>query len=172
MTIKSTLAVDMGGRYTGVFSYTTASGFPKPEETQAYVLNMPDNDALTYSTASRTQTRHRLRSQQRFVLARRLMYILIEEKLNRKLTPKEKESISSLLKRRGYSRLESELDLSVLNGVESYAFKGYLTDIDEDESLLNQWNALTDGCLGNNPECHRKIEEFLERAGDAEILKS
>ena len=172
MTIKSTLAVDMGGRYTGVFSYTTASGFPEPEETQAYVLNMPDNDALTYSTATRTQTRHRLRSQQRFVLARRLMYILIEEKLNRKLTPKEKEAISSLLRRRGYSRLESELDLSVLSGVENYAFKGYLTDLDEDESLLNQWNALTDGYLGNNLECHRKIEEFLERASDAEILKS
>lgn len=172
MTIKSTLAIDMGGRYTGVFSYTTASGFPKPEETQAYVLNMPDNDALTYSTATRTQTRHRLRSQQRFVLARRLMYILIEEKLKRNLTPKEKEAISSLLRRRGYSRLESELDLSVLGAVESYAFKGYLSEIDEDESLLNQWNALTDGYLGNIPECHRKIEEFLERAGDAEILKS
>ena len=138
MTIKSTLAVDMGGRYTGVFSYTTASGFPKPEETQTYVLNMPDNEALTYSTASRTQTRHRLRSQQRFVLARRLMHILIEEKLNRKLTPKEKEAISSLLRRRGYSRLESELDLSILGGVESYAFKGYLSEIDEDESVTEK----------------------------------
>ena len=67
MTVKSTLAVDMGGRYTGIFSYTTDSGFPKAKEARAYVLNMPDNDALTYRLETRTQTKHSIRSQQRVV---------------------------------------------------------------------------------------------------------
>ena len=52
MTIKSTLSVDMGGRYTGIFSYTTDSGFPKAGETRAFELKMPDNDAMTYRVAT------------------------------------------------------------------------------------------------------------------------
>lgn len=167
MTVKSTLAVDMGGRYTGIFSYTTDSGFPKAKEARAYVLNMPDNDALTYSMAARTQTRHRIRSQQRFVLARRLTYILIEGKLKRKLSPREKEAISSLLRRRGYSRLESELDLSVLQGVESGFFKCFLPNFDEDENLLTQWTSLTDGYLQNNSDSRRQIQIFLESSKDS-----
>ena len=94
MAVKSTLAVDMGGRYTGIFSYTTDSGFPKAKEARAYVLNMPDNDALTYSMAARTQTRHRIRSQQRFVLARRLTYILIEGKFQLNTIQRITETIS------------------------------------------------------------------------------
>lgn len=172
MTIKSTLSVDMGGRYTGIFSYTTDSGFPKAGETRAFVLNMPDNDALTYSVATRTQTRHRLRSQQRFVLARRLTYLLVEEKLKRKLSQQEKEAISSLLRRRGYSRLESELDLSVLQGVESGFFKCFLPNLNEDENLQTQWDSLRDGYLQNDPNSRKQIHSFLNNTIDAENFLS
>ena len=171
MSVKSILSVDMGGRYTGVFSFT--SNNPAKEDTQAYVLNMPDNDDLTFSTASRTQTRHRLRSQQRYQLARRLMYILVSEIAHRKLTDKEKEALSSLLRRRGYSRIESEIDLSPLYSLEAIPFKHYLPLFDDDEALISQWEGLIQGYLNNNVDCVQQLNDFQELSlSDAKLKET
>ena len=169
MSVKSILSVDMGGRYTGVFSFT--SNNPAKEDTQAYVLNMPDNDGLTFSSVSRTQTRHRLRSQQRYQLARRLTYILVSEIAHRKLSDKEKEVLSSLLRRRGYSRIESEIDLSPLYSLEAIPFKHYLPLFDDDEALISQWEGLIQGYLNNDVDCVQQLNDFQELSSSDAKLK-
>lgn len=140
--MKSTLAIDLGGRYTGVVSYTSEFGLPSADSLKAYVINTPNNDELTVSVKSRTQVRHRLRSQKRFKLARQLMTLIVQHKVARNLSNSEKEALFGLLKRRGYSRYDSELDLSCLQSIETEPFQSFIPEISEDESLLTQWESL------------------------------
>ena len=83
--MKSTLAIDLGGRYTGVVSCTSEFGLPSADSLKAYVINTPNNDELTVSVKSRTQVRHRLRSQKRFKLARQIMTLIVQHKVARNL---------------------------------------------------------------------------------------
>lgn len=63
--IYSNIAIDMGGKYTGVASYT-AEDVPSPEDVHAAIIEMPNNgEGINYTVKGRTATRHRVRSQDR-----------------------------------------------------------------------------------------------------------
>lgn len=158
--MKSTLAIDLGGRYTGVVSYTSEFGLPSADSLKAYVINTPNNDELTVSVKSRTQVRHRLRSQKRFKLARQLMTLIVQHKVARNLSNSEKEALFGLLKRRGYSRYDSELDLSCLQSIETEPFQSFIPEISEDESLLTQWESFKAGYSTGNVDCINIVRSF------------
>ena len=112
--IYSNIAIDLGGKYTGFISYT-AKGMPEREDIKAAIIEMPDQgNGMNYTVKDRTAVRHRIRAEDRFKKARKMMYTVIEYKIQRIMTNKEKEAISSLLRRRGYTRLETEVNLDVL----------------------------------------------------------
>lgn len=159
--MKSTLAIDLGGRYTGVVSYTSEPGMPSVDSINAYVINTPNNDDLTVSVKSRTQVRHRLRSQKRFKLARLLITLIAQHKANRNLSNSEKEALFGLLKRRGYSRYDSELDLSCLQSIETKPFQSFIPEITEDESLLTQWESFKAGYATGNADCINIVRSFV-----------
>lgn len=113
----SVVAIDMGGKNTGSISYT-AKGIPSSDEINASIIEMPENGAgINYTVKERTSVRHHKRAIDRFKKARKLIYSLLEYAAKRTLQRDEKNAISSLMKRRGYTRLESELDLSPLDEV-------------------------------------------------------
>lgn len=112
--IYSNIAIDLGGKHTGFISYT-AKGMPEPEDINAAIIEMPDQgNGMNYTVKDRTAVRHHIRAEDRFKKARKLMYTVIEYKIKRLMTNKEKEAISTLLRRRGYTRLEAEVNLDVL----------------------------------------------------------
>ena len=138
--VYSVVASDMGGKYTGNISFTT-NGIPTEDEINAYIIEMPENGGgINYTVKDRTSVRHHQRALDRFKKARKLIYLLLEYSAKRSLLPDEKEAISSLMRRRGYTRLESELDLSPLEDVspDLFAF-AYPNLFSDSESLLSQF---------------------------------
>lgn len=112
--IYSNIAIDLGGKYTGFISYT-AKGMPRKDDINAAIIEMPDQgNGMSYTVKDRTAVRHHVRSEDRFKKARRLIFSVIEYKIKRSLSDDEKEAISTLMRRRGYTRLESEIDLDIL----------------------------------------------------------
>ena len=141
--INSNIAIDMGGKYTGVVSYTSDK-VPASEDINALVINMPETGSgINYTVKERTSVRHRIRSLDRFKKARKLIFQVISFVVNRDLSSDEKEAISSLMKRRGYTRLESEIDLEILNQCSTEFFADNIDCINNDSPLLEQFSSLT-----------------------------
>lgn len=140
-TVYSNIAIDLGGKYTGCVSYTS-SILPSADDINAFIIEMPDDGkGIKYTVKDRTQKRHMIRALDRFKKARKLIYLVISSVIHRELTADEKEAISSLMKRRGYTRLEAEIDLDILKKCPVDLFASYIKDLfDESQSLYDQFN--------------------------------
>lgn len=140
-TVYSNIAIDLGGKYTGCVSYTS-SILPSADDINAFIIEMPDDgNGIKYTVKDRTQKRHMIRALDRFKKARKLIYLVISSVIHRELTADEKEAISSLMKRRGYTRLEAEIDLDILKECPVDLFASYIKDLfDESQSLYDQFN--------------------------------
>lgn len=140
-TVYSNIAIDLGGKYTGCVSYTS-SILPSADDINAFIIEMPDDGkGIKYTVKDRTQKRHMIRALDRFKKARKLIYLVISSVIHRELTADEKEAISSLMKRRGYTRLEAEIDLDILKDCPIDLFASYMKDLfDESQSLYEQFN--------------------------------
>ena len=129
--VFSNIAVDLGAVSTGVL-LTTQKEHQSVEDMDAqfHYIEVPvkGNTAPVLSLVQRTLKRHQLRSKKRFQFARRLLFILFEHRLQRPLTRKEKEAFSHYLKRRGYTYLTSEADVSVLEKADDRNFALLLPD--------------------------------------------
>lgn len=136
--IKSNLALDLGGKFTGLISYTSC-GLPSRDEIQAVIINMPDSQ-MNYTVKSRTSTRHLVRSLDRYKKARKLIYILVAESLKRELSDDEKEALSSLMLRRGYTRQETELSDEALDNcsIDDFVNNANFTDLFNTSSQLKE----------------------------------
>lgn len=168
-SFKSNIAIDLGGQHTGVVSYT-AKDIPTPNDINAFIVEMPVNgeNGLVYTMTERTAVRHRIRSGKRFTQARRLLQCLCASLLTSRgeaLSKPEKEALSSLLKRRGYTRIESEVDTSILQSIDAAPLSPVFEDNGEPvqiqlESILEDRNRLidTNGQLGK-----LDIKEILAR---------
>lgn len=139
-TVYSNIAIDLGGKYTGCVSYTS-SILPSADDINAFIIEMPDEGkGIQYTVKARTQKRHMVRSLDRFKKARKLIYLVISSIIKRELTDSEEEAISALMKRRGYTRLEAEIDLDVLKDCPVDLFAQYLGDLfDENQPLYDQF---------------------------------
>lgn len=140
-TVYSNIAIDLGGKYTGCVSYTS-SILPSADDINAFIIEMPDDGkGIKYTVKDRTQKRHMIRALDRFKKARKLIYLVISSVIHRELTADEKEAISSLMKRRGYTRLEAEIDLDILKECPVDLFASYIKDLfAESQSLYDQFN--------------------------------
>ena len=80
---KVTLAIDLGARYTGLFLVShPADRVPTAADAKAMTLVMPqDTTDMTYSMTARRAARHRMRGYKRFKLARRLLALAVEQKI-------------------------------------------------------------------------------------------
>lgn len=164
-TFNCSIGIDMGAKYTGVFYslFDPAQG-PDRTHSKAMTLVLPE-PGPKYSLEARTNVRHRLRAKKRFVLVRRLALLIVKSQLtkqNIKLTEESWsnsiEAISSLLKRRGYTRPNADgEDLSPLSKVRSDVFashpalRKYFTS---KGSLAEQWEIFSS-------DIHR-VEKFLK----------
>lgn len=140
--IYSNIAIDLGGKYTGFISYTIKDKLEK-QDINAAIIEMPDQgNGLSYTVKDRTAVRHHIRSEDRFKKARRLIFSVIEYKIKRPMSDDEKEAVSSLMRRRGYTRLESEVDLDILKNCSPDIFALFSSDkklFDNDSSLYDQF---------------------------------
>ncbi len=167
---RTAVGIDLGAKYTGV---VIANSKPEENLTQedlsAFTIVMPDSDKMTLSQAQRTAVRHRIRGKKRFNLARRLAMLIIGEKLascNLSLTATEQakmtEAVSGLLRRRGYSRIESEIDLTILEDANPEWFAQHNTlkhfFPNPNYPLANQWEELT-----NKIENVRDLDQKLSK---------
>lgn len=116
----STISLDLGARHTGVFLSHYESGTDLAHgHHQAITLVIPENgNGITWSQVSRTQARHRVRNYKRRKMAKRLLRVLIEEGLGHRLQAKEWNALSALLNRRGYNRVQAEIDIETFDRIE------------------------------------------------------
>lgn len=141
----SPIAIDLGGKYTGLYMPHYLYGtLPESSRTvMATVVAAEDGGKMTWSQINRTATRHRIRSNKRRKLAKRLLRIVLAEALQRALTSKEWSALSGLLNRRGYNRLEVDIDLSCLDDASASAFEALLPDFfTAAASMPEQWSEL------------------------------
>ena len=143
--VKLLTAIDLGGKFTGVLSvvYSGQEMF-KQEDFKASIFCLKDN-AMTYYAQERTATRHHSRAIDRFRNARNLIYLLLAELNGKDLSKDERIAISSLMHRRGYTRLESEISSEVLDDcfADFFAKEGVLNDYFSAEySLRMQFDAI------------------------------
>jgi len=156
--VISPISLDLGGKYTGVYMPHYYTGvLPEKDDAVMATLVMPeDGDKITWSQTNRTATRHRIRSNKRRKLAKRLTKVVIETLVDRPLLPQEINALSGLLNRRGYNRLEIELDLSCLEQTPSIYFAQLLPDyFTEAATLLEQWDSLLE-----NTEYLRELQQL------------
>jgi CRISPR system subtype II-B RNA-guided endonuclease Cas9/Csx12 len=169
----SVVAIDMGGKHTGSISFT-AKGIPSSEEINASIIEMTENGkGINYTVKDRTSVRHHKRAVDRFKKARKLIYSLLECATKRTLQLDEKNAISSLMKRRGYTRLESELDLSPLDEVSPDFFaSAYPNLFTDSESLITQFKKnccdLNSATKYFNALKDNLLDAYLENAGKNE----
>ena len=115
--VVSPVAVDLGAKFTGVLMFHDIQA-GNPEDLRASVLVMPqDGGKITWSQAGRRQRRHQQRNIKRRRLAKRLLRLVLAEVAGRPLTIEEEDAVSGLLNRRGYNRVEAEIDWALLEGV-------------------------------------------------------
>lgn len=158
--IYSNIAIDLGGKHTGFISYTVDGKLDK-NDIYAGIIEMPDQGSgMNYTVKERTATRHHVRAEDRFKIARKFIYLAIQTKISREMAKFEKEAISSFMKRRGYTRLETEIDLDILKdcSVDIFAMvnnEGNLFTLDQ--TLFEQFsNKCTD------LDSAKKYEEFFK----------
>ena len=159
-SVNFSLGIDLGAKNTGLFLVTSkaANNLDGTElSANAYTLVMPDPDKFGYSTVERTAARHRIRGKKRFNLARRLIKLIVGIKLeqyqsqtNTSITEEELtkiyEALFGLLKRRGYTRIETETDLTPLEDVDSSVFsenEKLNQYFNEFSSIAEQWETLS-----------------------------
>lgn len=157
--VSMSLGIDLGAKNTGLFLVTSkvTNDFEDPKlEAQAFTLVMPKSDKFCYSMTKRTTQRHSRRSNRRFKLARRLLKLIIDFKIQtyqqhhqKFFTPNEiskaYNALFGLLKRRGYTRLESETDLSLLNSLNTEVFSCFpeiKQFFNDNSSIKEQWQNL------------------------------
>lgn len=173
---RTAIGIDLGAKYTGVViaNYTPGEELTQ-EDLTAFTVVMPDSEKMTLSQAQRTAVRHRIRGKKRFNLARRLANLLINEKLaasNISLSLEEQkkmtEAVSGLLRRRGYSRIESEINLDILEVTNSEWFshhevmKHYFPD--SNRPLADQWEDLT-----NKTDSIRNLDRDISKFSVADF---
>lgn len=164
----SSISFDLGARNTGIFiTNHPADTLPQSEHTQACTIVQPvEGDGFVYSTTNRTSVRHRLRNGKRFKLARRLVHQVIDalRKNQPDVLPDAQmratlEAVSTLLKRRGFSRIESDsdIDVTVLDDVDAAVFADH-EDLGRffsaDTPISAQWSQLSQNT--------RTVEELLK----------
>ncbi len=156
---KLAVAVDLGALYTGVFIVNhDANSLEQKNDTLAATIVMPkdkEKNGITYRQDDRTTIRHRLRSSARYYEARRLLLLIVnnfilDNYLNNSadnvVSPDLVEALCGLLKRRGYNRVVTEIDLSVLEECDLKIFanygplKQYFSNFGNYSSLLELWD--------------------------------
>lgn len=164
---KLTLSIDLGGKTTGVMLIGhPGDRFPVAQDCTAAAIVMPEeNGNFCYSSANRRAARHRLRGKKRFQMARRLLLMIANNQLKAKsitLSHEEanrlKEALCGLLKRRGYSRVSGEIDLSLLENLDSIPFANHpemSSFFYEGTPLAEQWEEIS-----NRPD---RVHEFLAK---------
>ncbi len=115
--IFSPVAVDLGAKFTGVFMAHGSDGENLLEPAAAVIVTPQDGKSITWSQAARRQRRHQQRCIKRRKLAKRLLRLLLTEVAGRPLSHDEVKAVSGLLNRRGYNRLEAEIDWELLEGI-------------------------------------------------------
>ena len=173
----SMLALDMGAKYTGIMSYTCDENSQVQKNVHFGTLVLPTDGAdFTYSMTNRRMNRHRVRSQKRFKLARRLLIAIVREKMRQTgIVPDEKtqkkldEALSGLLKRRGYSRIEAEVDMTPLEETDPAFFSGILADNGIDgfspyENIRDQWER-----MAQNPDVIASLKDACSTV-DAKVI--
>ena len=117
--IISPISVDLGGLYTGLFmaQYPHGESLSQHHGKLATLVMPEEGGKMTWSQAGRTATRHRIRSNKRRKLAKRLLKIIFTQGLSYKLNDQELEALNGLLNRRGYNRVETDIDRSPLESV-------------------------------------------------------
>lgn len=180
--LQVSVGLDLGAKYTGVAIASRMNGEPlSKDRMQACTIVMPDDgDKMVLSMTNRRAARHRLRGAKRFDMARRLCFLAIGEQMQRKgvsLTAEEsrrmKEAVGGLLRRRGYSRVETEVEWSVCDSapiellLEQPALKGVFTEL---SPISEQFASLADAEIeqldsGLKDEKDRDFEKLLKSLG-------
>lgn len=189
---RTAVGIDLGAKYTGVMIADTVPGTSlRQEDLTAFTVVMPDAEKMMLAQTQRTATRHRLRGKKRFNLARRLTLLVINEKLTaagvvlpEKVRLRMIEAVNGLLRRRGYSRIESEVNLQVLEDLDPQCFaecdllKSFFSEATR--SLMDQWEELTND-MGRIRDLDRVLQDqtkqdvkeaFKEQGLEKEMLKS
>lgn len=162
----STINIDLGARYTGVYLNTYEYGV-LPDSGIGMTLCLPeDGGKMTWSQAGRTATRHRIRSNKRRKQAKRLMKLVLQElvkansiQLDEHSWNKLWEATKGLLNRRGYNRIESETDITPLAEIEPTLVAEVLTEFNTTENILEQW------------ERYSQDIRFVRQLVDTELLQ-
>jgi len=147
--LVSPISIDLGAKNTGVFlSHYNEGEAISSNHSQAVTLVMPeDGGGMTWSQQNRTATRHRVRGNERRKMAKRLLKLVTSQLcMDNKITLSELqwgkawEALSGCLNRRGYNRLDIELDETSIDLCDpdwfAEVFPAYFTTC---ESLAEQW---------------------------------
>ena len=112
LKIISPIAIDLGGLYTGLYmaQYQYGESLSQQHGRLATIVMPEEGGKMTWSQAGRTATRHRIRSNKRRKLAKRLLKVTFTQGLSYKLNDEEVETLNGLLNRRGYNRVETDID--------------------------------------------------------------
>jgi len=151
--IISPIAIDLGAKNTGVFLSQYFEGEAlQSHHSKAVTLVLPENASkMTYSQQARTATRHRIRTNKRRKLAKRLLKLAVfklMEKGDIQLTgvewDKSWEALCGLMNRRGYNRINTELDEGALISCDPRWFHEQLGDYftNLETPLLEQWQRI------------------------------
>jgi CRISPR system subtype II-B RNA-guided endonuclease Cas9/Csx12 len=122
------VGLDLGAKCTGAFIVARGKNEPvDARHTKALAIVTSDN--ITFDMKNRTLVRSRLRAGKRSKLARRLMMLIMKEQLQKAgiaLSAEENrrllEAVFGLMKRRGYYYIETESDLTALEGLNTSVF--------------------------------------------------
>lgn len=175
--VNFSLGIDLGARNTGLFLVTSKEAnnlYGTNLTANAYTLVMPEPNKFCYSTVERTAARHRIRGKKRFNLARRLIKLIVGIKLDQYLrktntsiteddNTKIYEALFGLLKRRGYTRIETETDLTPLEDVNSDIFsqnEKLNQYFNEFSSIAEQWETLSQD-LSKVKEVEKTCKDLL-----------
>jgi len=116
----SPISLDLGASKTGVFSALYPSGISLADISEkgyrtAFVADVPEK-GYTLLQTGRTANRHSKRGRTRNIQAKKLLNLVLQHVY---LFPAKKyqEGISHLMNRRGFSYVESQIDVSKLNDI-------------------------------------------------------
>ena len=162
---RSVASFDLGAINTGIFLLNHGGDQPSCEHARALTISLPTGkNGFQLSNKNRTAVRHRVRSSKRFKLARRLLFVILNECFKEKgldfysnENSQLREALGGLLKRRGYTFLLSEtpVDISKLESVDPAVFNKHelFSDIfDKENNFAEQWEEFT-----KHPEKLRSI---------------
>ena len=150
---KSNVAIDINADVTGLFLSNYEDGeLPTSLNSTSACIVAPKSDAdLILSSSDRFVRRHHRRSKNRLKMAKRLMNLCVVHYLEKAPTQLSKETQKSILRtvhglmnRRGYNRVESELDLTLLEEIDGHVFACYpsLQSFFHDGQLASQYEEI------------------------------